>query len=237
MKRRRSWFRHLLQRIAAWISRLWGQGNRHAGERGIEQSGVAQPSSIEGFKGVSPQGGGDSKERAGIQNAEVDASNTNQINQSVEGDQNIVIGVIEKDAKVKIEKTIMPPPKPGEPMFFGVPYQRNRYFTGREDILIRLHQQLTQTTTVAISQVQAISGLGGIGKTQTAVEYAYRYFHDEDFYSHVFWVKADTSANLATDFAKLAVQLALPQANGTEEEKIPAVRSWLANHDLTAAGV
>ncbi|MEA5466839.1 DUF7779 domain-containing protein, partial [Leptothoe sp. PORK10 BA2] len=118
----------------------------------------------------------------------------------------------------------------GEPNPFGVPYQRNRYFTGRQAILERLHQELNQATTVAITQVQAISGLGGIGKTQTAVEYAYRHHYDEPIYHYVFWVKADTEASLITDFANLANQLALPVAQSTQEEKIPAVRAWLATH-------
>ncbi|MEM9091992.1 MAG: DUF2225 domain-containing protein [Cyanobacteria bacterium P01_F01_bin.53] len=120
-------------------------------------------------------------------------------------------------------------PKP-----FGVPYQRNRYFTGREAVLTQLHEQLTQSTATAITQVQAISGLGGIGKTQTAVEYAYRYHYDERVYDTVFWVKADTEVNLAADFAGIANQLALPMglnsSGVTQMEKIPAVQAWLATH-------
>lgn len=119
---------------------------------------------------------------------------------------------------------------------FGVPYQRNRYFTGRVTVLKQLHDQLTAATQVAITQAQAINGLGGIGKTQTAVEYAYRYHYDQCFYETVFWVKADTKVNLATDFAAIANQIALPiaqlGAEATQAEKIPAVQTWLAtNHN------
>ncbi|MDV3351271.1 tetratricopeptide repeat protein [Leptothoe sp. LEGE 181152] len=113
-------------------------------------------------------------------------------------------------------------------IFFDIPYQQNSFFTGRKSLLEQLHKQLNQETVTAITQVQAISGLGGIGKTQTAVEYAYRY---KQHYSYVFWVNADTQSNLTTDFANLANQLVLPIAQGTQEEKIPAVRAWLAHNN------
>ena len=59
---------------------------------------------------------------------------------------------------------------------WNVPYNRNLLFTGREDILEQVHDAfLTGEQPVALAQPQAISGLGGSGKTQTAVEYAYRY--------------------------------------------------------------
>lgn len=113
---------------------------------------------------------------------------------------------------------------------FALPHQRNPFFTGREDIIRQLHKQLTQANTIAITQIQAISGLGGVGKTQTAVEYAYRYHYDQCVYNSVFWVKADTEANIAADFAAIANQLALPTSLVTQAEKIPAVQAWLSNN-------
>jgi hypothetical protein len=55
---------------------------------------------------------------------------------------------------------------------WNVPYVRNPFFTGREELLKQLHDNLAQNKAAALTQAQAISGLGGIGKTQTAVEYA-----------------------------------------------------------------
>ncbi|NEQ48649.1 MAG: tetratricopeptide repeat protein, partial [Leptolyngbya sp. SIO3F4] len=151
-----------------------------------------------------------------------------QVEQTLIGDRNVGIGVVETGAQVMVTHGAAPLPT-GEPNPFGVPYPRNPYFTGRQTALKQLHQQLHSETTAAITQV-AISGLGGIGKTQTAVEYAYRYHYDEQVYDTVLWVKAETEAALATDFANITRQLALPVAQCPQEEQIPAVRAWLANH-------
>ncbi len=69
-----------------------------------------------------------------------------------------------------------------EQVLWTIPYARNPHFTGRDDLLEQLMQQLApskadQPTTLrraALTQAQVIKGLGGIGKTQTAIEYAYR---------------------------------------------------------------
>ena len=73
------------------------------------------------------------------------------------------------------------------PSVWYIPYQRNPFFTGRVDVLVQLHRVLHTENSAALSHPQGISGLGGIGKTQTALENAYRY-HSE--YNAVFWVRA-----------------------------------------------
>ena len=56
--------------------------------------------------------------------------------------------------------------------------------------------------------MQSISGLGGIGKTQLAVEYAYRHL---DEYQYVLWVRAAGVEALTTSFTEIAHLLKLPE--------------------------
>src|SRR2546423_8908509 len=83
---------------------------------------------------------------------------------------------------------------------WNIPFSHNPFFMGRDDLLLRLRQQLTTQGTTALTQTQAISGLGGIGKTQMAVEYAYRY---RPVYPFVFWIRAESRELLITDMAAL----------------------------------
>ena len=80
--------------------------------------------------------------------------------------------------------------------------------------------------------LQAIAGLGGVGKTQTAVEYAYRH---RDQYRAVLWVRADPGwdrpdlgTNLISGYRELAKVLGLPEKDArNSNEVVEAVRRWL----------
>ncbi len=114
------------------------------------------------------------------------------------------------------------------PVIWNVPHLRNLYFTGREEILVYLHEALRSRKPVALTQPQAISGLGGIGKTQTAIEYAYRYGAE---YSTVLWVRADSHKSLGADFAALAALLNLPEREQADQgQVVQAVKAWLYAH-------
>jgi tetratricopeptide (TPR) repeat protein len=112
---------------------------------------------------------------------------------------------------------------PSQSRIWNVPHHRNPNFTGREELLAELREELISGKRAALTQ--AIFGLGGVGKTQLATEYAYR--HAED-YAVVWWVRSEEVATLAADYAGLAVKLGLPDANAREQETIvDAVRDWL----------
>ena len=117
-----------------------------------------------------------------------------------------------------------PPRFPGTShQLWLVPYRRNPYFVGREDVLEKLRQSLTQDGAAALGQTQSISGLGGIGKTQTAVEYAYRY---RDDYEAVFFIRADTEAEILSGFGEIARRLDAGEAQD-QEQLVDAVLAWL----------
>jgi tetratricopeptide (TPR) repeat protein len=109
---------------------------------------------------------------------------------------------------------------------WNVPRARNPNFTGREEMLADLRAALTSGQAAALTQVpQAIHGLGGVGKTQLAIEYAYRHRAE---YSLVWWVRAEEPAALAGDYAAMAAALDLPQKEAREQAVVvEAVRRWL----------
>jgi len=111
---------------------------------------------------------------------------------------------------------------------WNIPYQRNPLFTGREEVLKELSEALKAGKTAALAQPQAISGLGGIGKTQTAVEYAYL---NQDGYKAILWVKAETGGSINADFVTIASLLDLPEKLEQDQHKIiEAVKRWFQEH-------
>src|SRR5262249_18376101 len=71
-------------------------------------------------------------------------------------------------------------------------------------------------------------GLGGIGKTQIAVEYAYQH---RDDYQAVFWVLSDTRESLVSGYVTIAELLDLPQKQEQDQALIvKAVKNWLQTH-------
>ena len=114
-------------------------------------------------------------------------------------------------------------------ILWNLPHQRNLCFTGREEIFARLHDALNSHSPGNLeAQILAISGLGGIGKTQLALEYAYRY---SDEYQAVFWVRAETPDELMVDFAAIAGVLKLTENQPqSQREATQAVKQWFSEH-------
>lgn len=126
------------------------------------------------------------------------------------------------------------PSRAGPSGIWNVPHMRNPHFTGREELLDRLEQQLAPAEQAdpmtmrhaALTQPQAIKGLGGIGKTQIAVEYAYRTRHR---YAHTLWVNAASEEALLSSFTALGELLpAFAAKSEMDQRKLAAaIKGWL----------
>jgi tetratricopeptide (TPR) repeat protein len=98
------------------------------------------------------------------------------------------------------------PPK----VWRGIP-PRNPHFTGREEFLLDLHRQLSTGLTVLVPI--ALHGLGGVGKTQIAIEYVYRFAPDYDL---ICWIPGEVSTQMRAGLAKLAPDLGVPVGGDVE---------------------
>ena len=112
-------------------------------------------------------------------------------------------------------------------------------FIGRDDELRRVHEVLTGThEEIAVSNDPSDSkdfvgrktspaccvlhGLAGVGKTQIALEYTYRYRSE---YDAIFWLEAEHDWTLTSTYALIAGQLGLlgpktSEDDGDERQKL-----------------
>ncbi len=84
---------------------------------------------------------------------------------------------------------------------------RNVWFVGRETVLSALRESFSSAASNRVAS-HVLTGIGGGGKTQLAVEYAYRFAAD---YSLVWWVPAEQPATVAEAFGALADTLDLAE--------------------------
>jgi tetratricopeptide (TPR) repeat protein len=116
---------------------------------------------------------------------------------------------------------------PGQrPEIFGVP-SRNRNFTDRGELLKALHRMLQSRGVGMILKAGAIHGLDGVGKTQLAIEYAYRYAVDYDL---VWWMAAERPLAIPGRLAALARRLNLPE-HADQEEQLQLLWDELGQRD------
>jgi transcriptional regulator with XRE-family HTH domain len=123
-------------------------------------------------------------------------------------------------------------PSKAQLTIWTVPYQRNPHFTGRQEQLDQLERLLLfpeepQHAVQPISKV-ALIGLGGIGKTQIAVEYAYRTLIQQR-YCHTLWITATSEETILTNFAALAERIPTIVTKGEmdQRKRATAALHWL----------
>lgn len=123
----------------------------------------------------------------------------------------------------------------GQPAVWGNMPQRNPNFTGRTDLLVNLHKRLQSGTTAVLPE--ALHGMGGVGKSQLAIEYVYRHVTDYDL---VWWIPAERPTQISQALVELAQRLGLgvgQEANAAVPAVIEALRvgrpydNWLLVFD------
>lgn len=114
------------------------------------------------------------------------------------------------------------------PLFWHLPLRRNPFFTGRAGILQELDALLRVSPATALTPSYALHGLGGIGKTQIVVEYAYQHALE---YVAIFWIEAESVETIVASFHAIADVLQLPHPRkGDQRQAIAAVQRWLVRH-------
>jgi hypothetical protein len=109
------------------------------------------------------------------------------------------------------------------PPLWNVP-ARSALFTGRDDLIVRLRAQLQHEKRFVVS---ALHGLGGVGKTMLAVEYAHRFAGD---YRLVWWVNAEEPTLIEQQLAELAVRAGLTPAEADTPTALAALHAFLHTH-------
>jgi tetratricopeptide (TPR) repeat protein/transcriptional regulator with XRE-family HTH domain len=142
------------------------------------------------------------------------------------GKTSIELGFYPEESENIIDQQINRPLHPKAlpyPPIWNVPYEQNPVFTGRESILQQLRDALITSSAAALTQT--ISGLGGVGKTQIAVEYCYR---NRGEYNAVLWANADSREELIANLIVIAVLLKLPESRAKDQQLIlNALRKWM----------
>jgi len=108
---------------------------------------------------------------------------------------------------------------------FLVPFERNPLLTGRESFLKELRTKMLDRTPKQHNHRIALYGMGGIGKTQTAIEYVYS---NRDCYKRIYWITGVDQASLLSGFLKIAEITGLKSLlNLTPIDIAKGVLAWL----------
>ncbi|MCJ1377282.1 hypothetical protein MMC17_000374 [Xylographa soralifera] len=118
--------------------------------------------------------------------------------------------------------------KPAHAMraIFMVPFARDGNFLGRQDIIN------TVSETFRESHLVALFGLGGIGKSQIAIEYCYL-FRDAHPSAQIFWVYGADPLHFEQGYQEIARKARIPGWDDQKTDKLKLVQEWLQEENVT----
>lgn len=105
-------------------------------------------------------------------------------------------------------------------------YSRNINFEGRQSVLDNIRESLIYGKSTVM--IKAIVGLGGIGKTQLAIEYAYRF---REKYKIIWWINSESQTLLTNDYLDLGRMLGYKDRNLDRESVFKVTKEYLQNND------
>ncbi|KAJ3335743.1 hypothetical protein HDU93_004571 [Gonapodya sp. JEL0774] len=108
-----------------------------------------------------------------------------------------------------------------------IPYLKNGKFVGRTGALEALEKKLFDINT---SRKVAIVGLGGVGKTQLALEFAHRMKETHKDYC-IFWLSAVSMEGFEKECGEIAKQLGILQGAGGKDDAKDAVKRYLSREE------
>lgn len=123
-----------------------------------------------------------------------------------------------------------------QPTVHGIPFHRNFRFQSRDGVLDDLRKNLRPRSGSVLSGQTScvIHGIGGVGKTQLALERKYRYRED---YSYLFWVRADSGMEISTSFVSFARSLMPGSTLQDQLANVQLVRDWMVQCMYSASYV
>ncbi|KAI0184666.1 hypothetical protein EV127DRAFT_374469 [Xylaria flabelliformis] len=117
-----------------------------------------------------------------------------------------------------------------------IPFPRNRHFIGRSAILNALDEKFRGHSTKlkpfifdeSVFRKTALYGMKGVGKTQVALEFAYRVQEKRPEYS-ILWISMSPDERMEEDYSKIAWLLGVEKLSDDEGFKAPVCRRILSD--------
>jgi len=103
---------------------------------------------------------------------------------------------------------------------FHLPMGRNKDFIGREKELSLLETSLKNSHSGAITN----TGMGGVGKSQLALEYAYRH---ENEYEMIYWIRSEQESTIKADLRMLGLEMGIAEDFLKDENIISTMKHAL----------